>query len=187
MAKARTQKLKVFRTPIGFHDAIVAAPSQKAALEAWGAESNLFAQGAAEVVEEPGLIEAALAQPGEVIRVLRGSKDEQIAALARMPARQRATRPSPAPPARGKGAKAAKPKRPAKPSRVDVARAEEAIEELDKEQAKVIAALDKQIAALERERREAERRHERSRAELEAGLEEAQERYQREFRAWEDR
>jgi hypothetical protein len=28
-------KLKVFRTPIGFHDAYVAAPSKKAALAAW--------------------------------------------------------------------------------------------------------------------------------------------------------
>jgi hypothetical protein len=27
----RVAKLKVFRTPIGFHDAYVAAPSQKAA------------------------------------------------------------------------------------------------------------------------------------------------------------
>ena len=53
-------------------------------------------------------------------------------------------------------------------------------------QAKAMAALDKQIAALERERREAERRHSRARGELEARLEEAQERYQREFRAWED-
>lgn len=32
----RKQKLKVYRTPIGFHDAYVAAPSQKAALKAWG-------------------------------------------------------------------------------------------------------------------------------------------------------
>ena len=40
----RKLKLKVFRTPIGFHDAYVAAPSQKAALEAWGADSNIFAQ-----------------------------------------------------------------------------------------------------------------------------------------------
>jgi predicted nucleic acid-binding Zn-ribbon protein len=57
MAKApkkaeRKQKLKVFRTPIGFHDAYVAAPSQKAALEAWGADSNIFAQGIAEQVTE---------------------------------------------------------------------------------------------------------------------------------------
>ena len=61
MAKAskkveRKSKLKVFRTPIGFHDAYVAAPSQKAALEAWGAEGNLFAQGIAEQVIDPELM-----------------------------------------------------------------------------------------------------------------------------------
>ena len=42
-----TRKLKVFRTPIGFHDAYVAAPSQKAALQAWGTDTDLFARGVA--------------------------------------------------------------------------------------------------------------------------------------------
>ena len=36
------RKLNVYRTHIGFDDLIVAAPSQKAALEAWGSSSNLF-------------------------------------------------------------------------------------------------------------------------------------------------
>ena len=40
--------LKVFRTAAGFHDAYVAAPSRKAALEAWGADVDLFARGIAE-------------------------------------------------------------------------------------------------------------------------------------------
>ncbi len=34
------RKLKVFRTPAGFHDAYVAAPSRKAALAAWGADAT---------------------------------------------------------------------------------------------------------------------------------------------------
>jgi hypothetical protein len=34
-ALAAKIELKVYRTPIGFHDALVAAASQKAALEAW--------------------------------------------------------------------------------------------------------------------------------------------------------
>jgi hypothetical protein len=37
--------LKVFRTPIGFHDDYVAASSRKAALEAWGGDADLFACG----------------------------------------------------------------------------------------------------------------------------------------------
>ena len=45
-------KLKVFRTPTGFHDAYVAAPSRKAALAAWGAEADLFARGTAEEVTD---------------------------------------------------------------------------------------------------------------------------------------
>jgi hypothetical protein len=42
---AMARKLKVFCTAIGFHDAYVAAPSMKAALEAWGADVSLFAAG----------------------------------------------------------------------------------------------------------------------------------------------
>jgi len=74
-------KIKVFRTPIGFHDAYVAAPSQKAALEAWGADANLFARGVAEVVTDPKLTKAPLERPGEIIRVSRGTADEHAAAL----------------------------------------------------------------------------------------------------------
>jgi hypothetical protein len=37
------RKLKTFQTSIGFYDLAVAAPSMKAALEVWGAGSNLGA------------------------------------------------------------------------------------------------------------------------------------------------
>jgi hypothetical protein len=40
------RKLKVFRTPIGFHDAYVAAPSRKAALEARQAKEIAKLEGA---------------------------------------------------------------------------------------------------------------------------------------------
>ncbi|MDF2494335.1 hypothetical protein [Sphingomonas sp.] len=68
-------KLKVYRTPAGFHDAYVAAPSQKAALAAWGSSANLFARGLAEQVTDPALIAAPLDRPGEVIRVARTMAD----------------------------------------------------------------------------------------------------------------
>jgi hypothetical protein len=85
MAKAkRKTKLKVFRTPVGFHDAYVAAPSQKAALEAWGSSTNLFSQGAAEQVSDSKLTKVPLEHPGEVVRVLRGTKADQAAELARV-------------------------------------------------------------------------------------------------------
>ena len=81
-------KLKVYRTPIGFHDAYVAASSQKAALQAWGSDRDLFARGVAEVVTDPGLAAEALSQPGTVIRRSRGSAAEQIAALPPTPPRR---------------------------------------------------------------------------------------------------
>src|SRR5215469_14621159 len=69
-------RLKVFRTHLGFYDVIVAAPSQKAALEAWGAGSNLFAHGFASVVTDPGLAKAALSKPGVVLKRQFGSEGE---------------------------------------------------------------------------------------------------------------
>src|SRR5215467_80381 len=71
-------KLKVFRTHLGFYDLIVAAPSQKAALEAWGAGSNLFAQGFAGAVTDPALTQAALAKPGVVLKRQFGSRGEFV-------------------------------------------------------------------------------------------------------------
>ena len=82
MAKAkRTQRLKVYSTPIGFHDALVAAPSQKAALKAWDADTNLFSQGAAHVVTDPDLTKQPLAKPGQVIKVSRGTRRQHLSAL----------------------------------------------------------------------------------------------------------
>jgi colicin import membrane protein len=76
-------KLKVFRTHLGFYDMIVAAPSQKAALEAWGASPHLFSKGFAAVETAPRLVTAALKKPGVVLRRQFGSKgDFQESAVA---------------------------------------------------------------------------------------------------------
>jgi hypothetical protein len=69
-------KLKVFRTHLGFYDMVVAAPSQKAALVAWGASPHVFAQGFASVTTDPELVEAALKKPGIVLRRQFGSKSK---------------------------------------------------------------------------------------------------------------
>ena len=74
------RQLKVFRTMTGFHDAYVAAPSRAAALRAWGATTDLFAMDAAEQVTDPKLTAEPLAKPGEVIKQLRGSDEEHLAA-----------------------------------------------------------------------------------------------------------
>jgi len=72
--------LKVFRTSAGFEDVYVAAPSRKAALAAWGTDKDLFARQAAEEVHDPELIKAPLAQPGNVVRLPRGTTAEHLAA-----------------------------------------------------------------------------------------------------------
>ena len=47
------KKLKVYRTSIGFFDLAIAAPSMKAAAEAWGAGSDIFKRGFAKQTEDP--------------------------------------------------------------------------------------------------------------------------------------
>ena len=62
------RKLKTYQTSLGFFDLAMAAPSMKAALEAWGADSNLFHQGAAKESDDPDVIVAAMKKPGVVLR-----------------------------------------------------------------------------------------------------------------------
>ena len=67
------RKLKTYQTSLGFFDLAIAAPSMKAALEAWGADSNLFHQGAAKESDDPDVIAATMAKPGIVLRRPVGS------------------------------------------------------------------------------------------------------------------
>ncbi len=67
------RKLKTYQTSLGFFDLAIAAPSMKAALEAWGADSNLFHQGAAKESDDPDVIEATMAAPGVVLKRPVGS------------------------------------------------------------------------------------------------------------------
>jgi colicin import membrane protein len=70
------KRLKVFQAHMGFYDTVVAAPSQKAALEAWGAGQGEFAKGFARVTSEPAAVKSALAHPGQVLRRPFGSKGD---------------------------------------------------------------------------------------------------------------
>ena len=67
------RKLKAYQTSLGFFDLAIAAPSMKAALDAWGADSNLFHQGAAKESDDPDVIAATMAKPGIVLRRPVGS------------------------------------------------------------------------------------------------------------------
>ena len=88
------RKLKVFRAHFGFYDEIVAAPSQKSALQAWGARPVEFKQGFAAVTDDPALVAAALAQPGIVLKRQFGSKaafkpDAKLSGIAGPSAKER--------------------------------------------------------------------------------------------------
>ena len=79
------KKLKVYQTSIGFFDLAVAAPSMKAAAQAWGSDPDIFKRGFAKQAEDPKVVEAAIATPGLVLRRPVGSREKftQKAALPR--------------------------------------------------------------------------------------------------------
>jgi hypothetical protein len=157
------RKLKVFRTPIGFHDAYVAAPTKKAAMEAWGTDRNLFARGDAEEVTEAALTAEPLASPGKVIKRLRGTAAEQIAALGKDEPRKAVPRgggaeqktaggrPSPRRPARP----AAKPK--PRPSRGELDEAEGELSSAEARHAAELKEIARKEAELARERKALQR------------------------------
>lgn len=141
-----SRKLKVFRTPIGFHDAYVAVPTKKAALEAWGSDHNLFARGEAELVEDPALTAEPLAHPGRVIRRLRGTAEEQIAAL----------RPKEVANVRDKGLIPNR-KPAARPDRTALDEAQAAVTAAERRHAGIMDEISREEERLRQRRRAAER------------------------------
>lgn len=72
-AKKTVEKAEDLQTSLGFYDQAVAAPSMKAALDAWGAKSNLFHQGIAKETDDADIVAATMAAPGVVLRRPVGS------------------------------------------------------------------------------------------------------------------
>ena len=147
--------LKVFRTSAGFQDAYVAVTSRKAALEAWGARTDLFASGIAEQVTDPKLTKAALAQPGKVIRLSKGTAAQHLAAAGKG---RKATESKPSRTLDEDAANVApskpeprKRKQP-KPSRRKLKRADAELDRRTDEFAGAIKALDREIDALRKKR-----------------------------------
>ena len=127
-------KLKVFVTSDGLADYVVAVSSRPKALAAWGAHQDLFANGAARETDDPELMKAALAKPGEVLR--RPAKSHGLPAA--LP-------------------KATKPKGPSKAALRKVQAAEARLADLKAEHQDAGAELAEQRAALDaREAEEAE-------------------------------
>lgn len=173
------RKLKVFRTAAGFNDAYVAAPSQKAALAAWGSNGNLFARGEAEEVTEAALTAEPLARPGEVILRSRGGLAEQLKALG----------PRSNPKGRAKARETAAPaprKRAKPPSRAALDNAEAALEAADRRHAADLGKLVAERDAIERRIERLQARQAKQRDKLERRLRDAREAYRDALARWSD-
>jgi colicin import membrane protein len=156
------RKLKTYTTSAGFFDLAVAAPSMKAALEAWGSKNNLFQHGFAKASDDPKIVAATMAYPGVVLRRPVGSNgafsehaelptDLPVGKAKHAPARRSAKRPEP----------------PTKA--VDDKTAREAARAFEKEQKRRDSERRREEANRQRERE----RRERAIAAVEAALEQA--------------
>ena len=182
---ARKSPLKVYRTAIGFHDAYVAAPSPKPALEAWGTDKNLFARGAAEVVTDPALTAEPLTSPGKVVTRSRGGLAEQLKAAGptrRAPPKRQAVEA----PAKAKARPKPKPKPPPKPrpSRAALDEAEAALEAFQAEAEAELAGLRQREAELRKERERLESRQRAKSDQLARRVARAKERYEEAMDRW---
>ena len=145
MAKAPGRKLKVFLAQFGFHDSVVAAPSQAAALRAWGIRQNLFAEGQAHLTDEPQAVAAARANPEIPLRRAIGSNDPFELAPTALPKVPDAPRRKAAKPAQ----KPVRRRRAADRSALDAA--ESTLHTLDERRKREEARLRDEQAVLDRE------------------------------------
>lgn len=188
------RKLKTYQTSLGFYDLAIAAPSMKAALEAWGADSNLFHQGAAKESEDPDVIAATMAAPGIVLKRPVGSSGtfKENAALptdlARDDGSKKAGRTSPNrnpknQPKRTKDHAADRKAALAFEKEQERRERERAKEEAarSKERKRRQLAVDKAQSALD----EARRKHEKNAAHIQTQIEALEERSQAEVARWE--
>ena len=147
-------RLKVFVTSDGLTDYVVAVSSKSKALAAWGVRQDVFKEGAAYQTDDPELVKAASAKPGEVLRRPAGTRDT----LAKL-----------------KPAKAAKPRGPSKAQLKKIATLEKQLADFDADHDRDAAALERARADLDRREEALHARHEARRAKLEAALNAARE------------
>ncbi len=171
---------------IGFHDAYVAAPSQKAALKAWGASGDLFASKMAERVDDPELMREPLAHPGEIIRRSRGTNAEQIAALPAAAPKATRSKTRPVGSDGEKHAPKQKPERPKhpRPDRSALEAAERTLADLESRYRAEHHALARRQAELDRERRALETDHLTESGTATRALEKARAAYDAGMRKW---
>lgn len=166
-------RLKAFQAAMGFYETVVAAPSKKAALEAWGARQDLFQEGLARLADDPAAVEAALARPGVVLRRAAGSsqpfqEEAPPPTLPRTPAKAKSTaRPQPPEP------------EPPPPDRSELAAAERALAQAERERDRAMASIARERQALEAKEREAQDAFQAQRRPLERAIEKARKAYRR--------
>ena len=149
----------------GLNQWIVAAPNQKAALEAFGVHQNLFAQGLAGLTRDEALIEAANAQPGVPLK--RPKKGGRFTAAG-------GSDWSEALKATAKSPKARKP-----PSRAKLDRARAALDAVRQDGDRTLAALEATVEAARKRLAEEQARVEKAVAKAEAAVDAAEEAYRK--------
>jgi hypothetical protein len=142
-------RLKVFVTSDGLTDYIVATSSKPKALAAWGSRQDLFKTGLAHETDDPQLIKAATAAPGEVLRRPAGTRGD----LARI-----------------KPAKAKTPPGPSKAALKTLTDLERQLADLEAAQAAALGKIAAQRAKLDRQAEALAADHAARRAKLEAAL-----------------
>lgn len=148
-------RLKVFVTSDGLTDFAVATSSKVKALAAWGVRQDVFKEGLAHQTDDPELVAAATARPGEVLRRPAGSRGE-LAKLKPL----KASKPKPGP----------KPKGPSQAALRKIAQLEAQLAALDARHARAKAGLTRERDALERRAEALEAGHAARRGKLEAAL-----------------
>jgi len=188
MAKERiTRRLKVYTTRIGIHDWAVAVPSQKAALQAWDVRENLFATGAAKVVDDPAVVEAALKTPGVPVAVrgkvqIPAETKSNVVRLEDRRAQRPAGEPKKSAPVAERRVEAKRPERkpaPPPPDRTRLDAAEDELREFEIEIKVRRKELTRRKQELERETEAFETDAETRRRRLERQVEKAREAYDR--------
>jgi hypothetical protein len=142
-------RLKVFVTSDGLTDYVVATSSKAKALAAWGMRQDVFKEGAAHETDDPALVKAAFARPGEVLRRPAGTREK----LAKL-----------------KPAKAARPAGPSKAQLKRIATVEKQLADLDADHDQAAAAMERARADLDAREEALHARHEARRAKLDAAL-----------------
>jgi colicin import membrane protein len=193
------RKLKTYQTSSGFFDLAVAAPSMKAAAEAWGSRTNVFKQGFAKETRDPEIVAATMAKPCVVLRRPVGSngpftehaklpKDLPVEKLKERPAKiQKASpaRETDSKPARAaalafereqkrreiaRRKEEAARERQRKHREQAIAKAEKALEQAEREHNTNVQKIETERAALDRRSQAENARWEKQRKKLETAL-----------------